>query len=469
MNYFNNKMSRITNFQAIFRTGRFGRKAPGNHDISLVRSLKAVSNDGLTGGSNPANYIKNFVQLRKYFSNDGLTGGSNPANLFISSLRPWLLTLLLLLPAAAPHTNAGTEQPAVASHSISGYVSVKDGMDPSGLSISLFSVPGNFPGVPTEIVLTDSTGYFAFISAVRPPYLLKIEGSEGSGRVWFPALTPAAEKNISYPVTEKIVILHTNDQHFTHNKPDELKATLEEIRNSYDDVFLFSAGDIFVRHPLRWIVNGRLMRDQGWFGERSAFMINSMNELGYDLMTPGNHEFDYREPYTRQALDLADFPLIGANVEIFTDAFPPLHRYAILKTTTWRDMAVLGLTTVSGNKEGISENNILETVTNYISLRDSADLLVALTHIGLRRDRELAEAFSQFDLIVGGHSHDRLEEGEMINSVLIVHAGGNPHIVSDRHPALMGKVLLKMENGVIVSKEGRIIEILETTATARDQ
>ncbi|TVR70047.1 MAG: hypothetical protein EA408_11865 [Marinilabiliales bacterium] len=436
-------MSPIETVKAMFRAGRFGRKATKQPGTSLLRYREAVSNDGLT----------------LLFS---------PGNLIISSMRPWLLALLLFLPVVAPQTTAGSEQPTVAAQSISGYVSVADGMDPLGLEISLYSVPGNFPGVPTEIVLTDSTGYFTFISAVRPPYLLKIKGNKGAGRVWFPEETPAAEKNISYPVTEKVVILHTNDQHFTHNKHDELKAKLEEVRGSYDDVFLFSAGDVFVRHPLRWIVNGRLMRDSGWFGERSAFMINSMNELGYDLMTPGNHEFDYREPYTRQALDMADFPLIGANVEVHTDAFPPLDGYAKLKTTTWRDMVVMGLTTVSGNKDGIVENDVLETVTNYIPLRNSADILVALTHIGLRRDREVAEAFPQFDLIVGGHSHDLLEGGEMVNSVLIVHAGGNPHIVSDRHPVLLGKVLLKMENGVIVSKEGQILEILEATVAAGD-
>ncbi len=375
------------------------------------------------------------------------------------AMHPWLLALLFFLSPVTTQSSEGREQHQVAAGGISGYISSGYGIDPSGLKISLYSAPGNFPGVPTEIAFTDSAGYFAFNADAKPPYLLNIEGSEGAGRVWFAEGTQAAGKNINYPVTEKIVILHTNDQHFTHNKPDELKATIRQIRESYDNVFLFSAGDIFVRHPLRWIVNGRLMTDPGWFGERSAFMINSMNELGYDLMTPGNHEFDYREPYTRQALDLADFPLIGANVDVSTEAFPPLQRYVKLKTVTWRDMVVLGLTTVSGNKEGIVENDVIKTVRNHISLRDSADILVALTHIGLRRDRQVAEAFPQFDLIVGGHSHDLLEEGELVNSVLIVHAGGNPHLVSSRYPVLLGKVLLKMENGVLVSKEGRIIEV----------
>ncbi len=375
------------------------------------------------------------------------------------SIRLRVLALLLLLPAVAPQTTLGSEQPTVATHGISGNVTSRDGIDPSGFKISLYSAPGNFPGAPTEIVFTDSTGYFAFNSATRPPYLLNIEGSEGAGRVWFPEGTQAAGKYISYPVTEKIVILHTNDQHFTVNNLAELTATVNQIREKYESVFLFNAGDIFVRHPMRWIINGRLMRDPKWYGKRTMYMINTMNDLGYDLMTPGNHEFAYRESYTRNALDSARFPLLAANIEITTEAIPPMDDYVVFKTSTWRKMAVLGLSRVNSGIVGIRENDVLETAGTYISLRDSAEIFVALTHIGLRRDYELAGKYPQFDVIVGGHSHDLLEQAELVNTVLVAQAGGNPHIVSDNHPVYLGKIVLLLENGVIKDKKGWIIEI----------
>ena len=375
------------------------------------------------------------------------------------SIRFRVLALLLLLPAVAPQRTLASEQPMEVTPGISGYVTSMDGMDPSGFKISLYSARGNFPGAPTEIVFTDSTGYFEFNSTARPPYLLNIEGSKGAGRVWFPEGTPAAGKYISYPVTEKIVILHTNDQHFTVNNLPELKATVNGIREKYESVFLFSAGDIFVRHPMRWIINGRLMRNPEWYGERAMYMINTMNDLGYDLMTPGNHEFAYREPYTRNALDSARFPLVAANIEIKTDAVPPLNDYVVFKTSTWRNMAVLGLSRVNAGIEGIRQIDVSEIVDNYISLRDSAEIFVALTHIGLRSDYELAGKYPQFDVIVGGHSHDLLEQAEIVNTVLVAQAGGNPHIVSDDHPVYLGKIILLLENGVVKDKKGWLIEI----------
>jgi len=49
--------------------------------------------------------------------------------------------------------------------------------------------------------------------------------------------------------------------------------------------------------------------------------------------------------------------------------------------------------------------------------------LVALSHIGLRADRELARHVPRLDLILGGHSHDTLPEPEYVGDVPIVHAG----------------------------------------------
>ena len=266
--------------------------------------------------------------------------------------------------------------------------------------------------------------------------------------------------NVS-PDTETIVILHTNDHHFTANKLSALKDTIVHIRQKYETVFLVSAGDIFVRHPARWIVNGQLMISRNWFGDRALFMINNMNDLGYDLMTLGNHEFDYREPYTFTALDAANFPLLAANIEITTDAIPTLDAYAILNTSAGSSVAFLGLTIASGDKEGVNALDAFETAAGHISLRDSADIFVALTHIGLRRDYQLAEMFPEFDVIVGGHSHDLLEEAELVNGVLIAQAGGNPHIVMDTHPVYLGKIILTLENGEIVEKKGRIIHVGE--------
>ncbi|MDP9353176.1 MAG: 5'-nucleotidase C-terminal domain-containing protein, partial [Chloroflexota bacterium] len=57
--------------------------------------------------------------------------------------------------------------------------------------------------------------------------------------------------------------------------------------------------------------------------------------------------------------------------------------------------------------------------------QDGADAVILLSHMGLRTDRELAEALTGIPLILGAHSHDLLPEGERVGSVVIVQAGWN--------------------------------------------
>jgi len=56
--------------------------------------------------------------------------------------------------------------------------------------------------------------------------------------------------------------------------------------------------------------------------------------------------------------------------------------------------------------------------------------LVALSHIGLRADRELARRAPRIDLLLGGHSHDTLPTPEYVGDVPIVHAGPYGRFVS---------------------------------------
>ena len=373
-------------------------------------------------------------------------------------IRTVLLCLLIVFPFTIISANPAPE----AGYRLSGTVFRDNGLPFEDLELLLFRHTGSFQESPPAICITESDGSFGFNAEKGKSYVLEVRGELGNGRVYIPAGShggnPSARLDITYPVTEEIVILHTNDQHFTLNKPHELSKKISEIREKYENVYLFSAGDIFVRHPLRWIVNGQFMRDPAWYGERAMFMISSMNELGYDLMTPGNHELAYREPYTRLALEAADFPILAANMEITTDALPPFDDYVIFNTSTRRKIAVLGLTTGDAPR-GVRELDLAETVRNHLFLKDSSDILVALSHLGLRTDRSLAEEFPEFDVIIGGHSHDLLEEAITVNSVLVAQAGGNPHIVSDNHPVYLGKIIISLENGIIREKRGWVMTI----------
>lgn len=354
-----------------------------------------------------------------------------------------------------PFPSMGNEN----SRQITGRITSADVTEPMDFTVTAYLTHDRVSSDPAKIVTTDHRGVFTLAFDKYSEVVLDVTGEQGSGRVYVSDAWDDDTLRITYPVTETVVLLHTNDYHFDMNKPDELAEMIESIRTSYQDVYLLEAGDIFVRHPHRWEVNGTLMESPEWYAQRALQMIAWRNDQHYDVMTPGNHEFAYIENYTQTALNTADFPLIAANIEINTDLLPQFDDYVSMHTKTGRDIFVLGLSNDNARKEGVKQNDIFETAGSFMHLRDSANVFVALTHIGLNRDKTLAEKFPQIDIIIGGHSHDLLEQSVLVNGVLVAMAGGNPHIVSDDHPVYLGKIVVELVNGVVKNKRGYVIKI----------
>ena len=144
-------------------------------------------------------------------------------------------------------------------------------------------------------------------------------------------------------------------------------------------------------------------------------------------------------------------------MEIKTNNLPAVKSHEIFRTSTNRIITVLGLTLTNAGKDDIKLFDIAETAEKFKFLKDSSDVFLLLSHIGLNNDLELAKRNPEIDAILGGHSHHLLEEAALVNSVLVAQAGGNPHIVSDSHPAFLGKVVLTLENGKITEKKGKVI------------
>jgi 2',3'-cyclic-nucleotide 2'-phosphodiesterase (5'-nucleotidase family) len=78
------------------------------------------------------------------------------------------------------------------------------------------------------------------------------------------------------------------------------------------------------------------------------------------------------------------------------------------------------------------------------ALRSDVDCLIAITHIGLRHDRELAVACPALDLILGGHSHSTLTEPERIGKVMICQGGSHGRFVG-RYEWLADRGLISAE------------------------
>ncbi|HDP33821.1 MAG TPA: hypothetical protein ENN29_01790 [Candidatus Hydrogenedentes bacterium] len=336
---------------------------------------------------------------------------------------------------------------------IGGIVQDSEGVAVAGVTVSVYDY--DVPDFSAEFLgfqdTTDIAGHFEMEVDGPGDALLLLRGDQGAGRIKIAVTERNESLRLSYPVRTEIVLLHDNDLHFNFNHLEAFRASIEEYRDRCPNVFLLNAGDILIRHPDRWPCPG----ENGYYASAS-FMIETMNDIGYDAMTVGNHELDYIGDLTRRAMEKAQFPFLGANIEISTGNLPPLKSYIVLATEERYSVAVLGLSNFS--KEGVSSVEPVETAKRYRFLTDSHDVFTALTHIGNSADRRLAAECDFLDVIIGGHTHGLLEQAEKIGGVLFARAGGTPggHPVDPALPKFLGVVKIVMENGRIVEKNGHV-------------
>lgn len=226
-----------------------------------------------------------------------------------------------------------------------------------------------------------------------------------------------------------LTLLHTNDPHgrvYLPGKPQglaKLATLIRPIRAAMPNTLLLDAGDLIHGTPQEKTFEGRPM-------------IAAMNALGYDAATAGNHEFDFGQRITRQAFGMARFPMLSANV-LDTQSGAPwggLKPY-IMRELQGVRVAIFGLTTPGTvgiqwprTLQGIRFASPIDTARALVPrLRreERADVVVFLSHLGFEPDRELAEAVPDIDIILGGHSHTRLEKQVWIGRTLIMQTGAH--------------------------------------------
>jgi 5'-nucleotidase / UDP-sugar diphosphatase len=240
----------------------------------------------------------------------------------------------------------------------------------------------------------------------------------------------------------KITILHTNDMHGAYlptvatwekEKPmvggfTALDYYVRQERAKSPNSLLLDAGDL---------MTGTLICDMKYEGVYGGALMHMMDLIGYQGWVFGNHDFDKGADNLRSMIKLAKFPVYCANFEKMDEASnqPKLFAdepYHIYKINGLR-VGVIGLTyypmagMVAPEKlDGYNSTNPYSTAMKYVSKIDSiTDLIIVLSHLGIEPDRELAKSTKGIDLIVGGHSHTRLDTLERVNGVLIAQTGSN--------------------------------------------
>ena len=162
-----------------------------------------------------------------------------------------------------------------------------------------------------------------------------------------------------------------------------------------------------------------------------------MSDAGYELYAFGNHEFDKGPDVLAAALDGTEFECICTDLAV--EGTPLEGRCApwIIKDYEGLKVGFFSIMTeafpyvTSGNDVEVIGTN-LETAHRAVGeLRtNGANLVVALTHVGLAKDMEIAREVPGIDIIFGGHSHDYTAKLVRVGGTLIVNGGEKgPYLV----------------------------------------
>ena len=147
-------------------------------------------------------------------------------------------------------------------------------------------------------------------------------------------------------------------------------------------------------------------------------IIRLMNEIGYDVATLGNHEFDKGSEVLDKMLASAEFPVVCANVKAHNGAttLPP---YTIIERCGAK-FGFVGVVDTDNNNRPLGGNASfsnytfspdVETAYNVCAeVASECDMVILLSHMGLDRDIILAQQDVACQWIAGGHSHDLLVE-----------------------------------------------------------
>ena len=274
-------------------------------------------------------------------------------------------------------------------------------------------------------------------------------------------------KGVLAAESQKLTIVHVNDVH-GRLKFDEsskqigfgrLKTKVDELKTADPNLLLLNAGDTFHGE-----VDVNLSEGQ--------IMVDMMNLMGFDVMVPGNHDFNYGYDRLLELKKAAKFPIIGANIVKESDGSSDFEPYVIKELENGLKVGIFGITTEEtkfkshpSNTVGIEFENGVEVAKEMVKELEAedVDLIVALVHLGidgtsLTTSQEVAEKVKGIDLIVDGHSHELLNK--TVGDTLIVQAGT---ATSD-----IGVVEVEIEDGV-VKKNARLIGFDEAKDIVPDE
>ncbi|MCY4178954.1 MAG: metallophosphoesterase, partial [Litoreibacter sp.] len=148
--------------------------------------------------------------------------------------------------------------------------------------------------------------------------------------------------------------------------------------------------------------------------------IEFMNQIGFDAMAVGNHEFDDGDEGLAKLADGVNFPVISGNIDVSQSNIlaGKVENHVVLdvggqKIGIVSALAVDTVETSSPSDAVVFTDEVESLSADLATLTgEGVNKIIALTHVGLPRDREIAASVDGLDAIVGGHSHTLMSNTE---------------------------------------------------------
>lgn len=227
-----------------------------------------------------------------------------------------------------------------------------------------------------------------------------------------------------------------------------LGGAINQVRKQVgtENVLLLDAGDTFGDSMIADLTKGKAI-------------VDVMNTLEYTAMVIGNHDPDFSAETLKERIVEAKFPILAANItekdtgRLFTLPY-------IIKQVRGVKVGILGiaypntpLTTAKKNVQNLEFGEAQTVARKFVPLlrKEGAQIVVVLSHYGLNADKKLAKAVPGIDVIVGGHSHNRMHNALREGNTLIVQAGA--------HGSDVGRLDLEVKNGKIIKHAHSLITL----------
>lgn len=300
---------------------------------------------------------------------------------------------------------------------------------------------------------------------------------------------------------KKITILHTSDIHghilpinyATNAKQDIGLSKIATLVKTYsnDQTILIDTGDTIQGSPMMHILHKNMS---------SAIhpIANVMNFMNYQYFIPGNHDFNFGQPYLRKFLSEITAKSLSANITQEDHSLLADDSYDIYTTNDGINIAIIGLTTEyiptweqPANIKGLTFHSAIESLKTILTdvKKHKPHAIVVAYHGGFEKDLDtfkftaqdtkenigsaIIEEFPEIDVLLTGHQHRKISEtirtvlvsqpgskGEQISNISLHFSKKDDWVLTDKNASLISTKEIESSKAIekLVAKEEEITQ-----------